>query len=153
MAVVSKKSNLVTDRVNNIPNADPELVRGRVVVGGGTVSNDAGDSAGSTYHLLDVPAHAVLDSRTAFAVANWGFSTVQVGTLEDPDALVSVAKAAGATVSPVAFGDPAKHGMPIWKVLGYATEPKNGIVSLYAHAPAAAVGAGVLLFEIHYRTR
>ncbi|RWR32519.1 hypothetical protein D2T31_00610 [Sinirhodobacter populi] len=152
MPVVSKVSNLVTDRINNIPNADPELVRGRPVVATGTVANAVDDSAGSTYHLVDIPAHAILDSRTAFAVTNWGFATVQIGTLEDPDALISVAKSAGATVAPIAFGD-AKHGLPAWQVLGYAAEPSDGIVSLYAYGPANAAGAGSMLFEIHYRAR
>lgn len=153
MAVVSKKSNLVTDRTLNIRNADPEYVRGRPIVATGTVANAADDSLGSTYHLVDIPAHAILDSRTAFAVSNWGFATVQIGTLDDPDALASVLKSAGATVSPVAFGDVAKHGKPIWQVLGLAAEPKSGIVSLYAYGPAAATAAGTMLFEIHYRAR
>ena len=110
MAVVSKKSNLVTDRTLNVPNADPEYVRGRPIVGAGTVTNAADDSAGSAYHLLDIPAHAILDSRTAFAVTNWGFATVQIGTLDDPDALISVAEFAGATVSPIALGNTAQLG-------------------------------------------
>lgn len=152
MAVVSVKSNLVTDTVNNIPNADPEYVRGRPVIATGTVANAATDSSGSKYHLIDIPAHALLDSRTAFDVENWGFATVSIGTETDVDALTSVLKSAGNTVSPVAFGD-ANHGKPIWEILGLAAEPASGIVSLYAHAIADATGAGSMPFEIHYRTR
>ncbi|MDF2143201.1 hypothetical protein [Paenirhodobacter sp. CAU 1674] len=152
MGVVSIKSNLVTDRINNIQNADPELVRGRPIVATGTVANSAADSATSTYHLVDLPAHAILDSRTAFDVENWGFATVSIGTLDDADALISVAKSSGNTVSPIAFGD-ANHGLALWQVLGLAAEPASGVVSLYAHAPADATGAGSMPFEIHYRSR
>lgn len=152
MAVVKTKSNLITDRANNVINADPELVRGRPVVCTGTVANAASDSAGSTYHLADIPAHAILDSRTAFGVASWGFATVSIGTGDDVDALVQVLKSAGNTVSPIAFAD-ANHGKPLWQVLGLAAEPASGMISLYAHAIAAATGAGSMKFEIHYRTR
>ncbi len=152
MAVVSKKSNLVTDRAANIPNADPEFVRGRPVIATGTITNAADDSATSVYHLLDIPAHAIFDSRTAFDVEAWGFATVNIGTLDDPDALITVAKSAGNTVTPIAFGD-AKHGKHAWEVLGLAAEPKSGFVSLYVQGPAAATAAGSMPFEIHYRTR
>lgn len=152
MAIVSIKSNLVFDRVNNVPNADPEYVRGRPVVAASTVTNSATDSAGSTYHLVDIPAHAILDLRTAFDVENWGFATVSIGTLDDVDALKQVLKSAGNTVSPIAFGD-ANHAKPIWQVLGLAAEPASGVISLYVHAIAAATGAGSMPFEIHYRTR
>lgn len=152
MAVVSIKSNLVTDRAANVPNADPEYVRGRPVIATGTVANGASDSSGSKYHLVDIPAHAILDSRTAFDVENWGFATVSIGTESDVDALKQVLKSAGNTVSPIAFGD-ANHGKPIWQVLGLSAEPPSGMVSLYAHAIADAAGAGSMPFEIHYRTR
>lgn len=153
MAVVSKKSNLIADYVAMTPIADPEFVRGRPVVATGSVTNAADDSAGSTYLLASLPAHAILSSATALAVANWGFATVQIGTLDDPDALISVLKSAGNTVSPVTFGDTAKHGKHLWEILGLAAEPKSGFIDLYATAAADATAAGTLLFELHYRTR
>lgn len=152
MAVVSAYSNLVTDPTTGTKNADPEYRRGRPVIATGTVANAATDSSGSKYHLVDIPAHALLDPRTAFAVAGWGFATVSIGTETDVDALVQVLKSAGNTVTPAAFGD-AKHGVPIWQILGMTAEPASGIVSLYAHAIANATGAGSMKFEIHYRTR
>lgn len=152
MAVVEVKSNLVGDNLTNTVPADPELVRGRPIVATGTVANAADDSAGSMYHLVDVPAYAILDSRTAFDVENWGFATVSIGTKDDADALISVLKSAGNTVSPITFGD-ANHGLPLWQVLGLAAEPASGVISLYAHGPANATGAGAMPFEIHYRAR
>jgi hypothetical protein len=104
------------------------------------------------YHLVDVPADAILDSRTAFDVENWGFATVSVGTQDDADALVTVAKSAGNTVAPVAFGD-ANHGKHLWEVLGLAAAPASGVIALYAHGPADATAAGSMPFEIHYRFR
>lgn len=152
MSVVSKFSNLVTDRANNIPNADPEFVRGRPVIATGIISNAADDSAGSTYLLAEIPAHALLGTGTAFDVENWGFATIQIGTLDDPDALTSVLKSAGNTVSPVAFGD-AKHGKHLWEVLGMAAEPASGQIALYVTGPANATAAGSMPFALHYITR
>lgn len=152
MAVVKVKSNLVPDIANGVRPADPELVRGKPVVATGTIANAASDSAGSTYHLADIPAHAILDSRTAFGVASWGFATVSIGTETDVDALTQVLKSAGNTVSPIAFAD-ANHGKPLWQVLGLAAAPPSGMIALYAHAIAAATGAGLMKFEIHYRDR
>lgn len=152
MAVVEVKSNLVGDYAANTQPADPELVAGRPIVATGSVANAAADNAGSMYHLADIPAYAILDSRTAFDVENWGFATVNIGTKDDATALTTVLKSAGNTVSPIAFGD-ANHGLPLWQVLGLAAEPASGVISLYAHGPADATGAGSMPFEIHYRAR
>lgn len=152
MAVVKIKSNLVPDIVNSVRPADPELVRGRPIVATGAIANSASDSSGSTYHLADIPAHAILGSGTAFLVSAWGFATVSIGTETDVDALTQVLKSAGNTVSPIAFGD-ANHGKALWQVLGLAAPPPSGMISLYAHAIAAATGAGTMKFEIHYRDR
>jgi len=152
MPITSNKSNLVADLVNNVPVADPEYVRGRPVIATGTIANAVDDLSGSTYHLIDLEAHVILDSRTAFDVENWGFATVNIGTLDDPTALITILKSAGNTVSPIAFGD-ANHGLPLWQVLGLSEAPISNKISLYAHGPADATGAGAMPFEIHYRTR
>lgn len=152
MPVVNEKSDLFPDRLAGDDVPDPARARGRSICITGTVANGATDSSTSTYHLCDVPADAILDSRTAFKVSGWGFDAVRIGTKTDVDALVSVAKAAGANVTPVAFGD-AKHGLPLWQVLGLAAAPDTGVIGLYAHAIAAATGAGSMPFEVHYRFR
>lgn len=147
MAVVNTKSDLTA------PGAvDPARARGRSICATGTVTNAATDNTNSTYHLADIPADAILDSRTAFQVQNWGFATVRLGTLLDNDALHTVLKSVGNVVSPVAFGD-ARHGQPLWQALGLAAAPDSGMISLYAHGIADATGAGSMKFEIHYRFR
>lgn len=150
MAVVNETSDLFPDRMAGDAIPDPARARGRSICATGTVANGASDSSGSTYHLVDLPADAILDSRTAFDVENWGFAAIRIGTKSDVDALVAVLKAAGNTVSPVAFGD-AKHGLPLWQVLGLSARPAGNVISLYAHAIAAATGAGSMPFEVHYR--
>lgn len=152
MAVVKTNSNLIADlRAGDTP-PDPESYRGHAVCATGTVANLATDNAGSLYHLCDLPAEAILDSRTEFDVTNWGFATVQVGTESDPTALINVLKSAGNTISPVAFGG-ANHGKKLWEVLGLAAPPTSGVIELYAYGPANAMAAGSMLFEAHYRWR
>jgi hypothetical protein len=152
MPVVKKKSDLFADRSLDQVVPDPARARGRPICATFTVTNAADDSSGSTYHLCDIPADAILDSRTAFQVQNTGFAAIRVGTLGDVDALVAVLKSAGNVVSPVAFGD-AKHGLPAWQALGLAAAPENGVISLYQHAIANATGAGSMKGEVHYRFR
>lgn len=152
MPIVNEKSDLYADRDADIPAPDPERARGRPIVAAGTVDNTATDLAGSTYHLVTLPAEAILDAQTIFKVDGWGFATVSIGTRDDADALVSVARSAGTTVSPVErLG--AQHGLALWQVLGLAAAPANGQIDLFAHGPANATGAGTMPFEIHYRFR
>ncbi|AZB54434.1 hypothetical protein EBL89_03520 [Cereibacter sphaeroides] len=150
MAVVSKKSDLFPDIRAGDAVPDPAKARGRSICAAFTVTNLSTDSSGSMYHLVDIPADAIIDSRTAFQVQNWGFATVNIGTKSDIDALGTVAKSAGNVYQPVAFGD-AKHGLPAWQALGLSAAPENNVISLYAHASAAATGAGTLKGELHYR--
>lgn len=152
MAVVKSKSDLFPDLQAGGVTPDPARARGRAICAAFTVANLATDSALSIYHLCDIPADAILDSRTAFFVSGWGFATVNIGTRADNDALVTIPKATGAVVSPVAFGD-AKHGLPLWQVLGLAASPESGVISLYAHAIANATAAGTMKGEVHYRFR
>lgn len=152
MAVVKTKSDLFPDLQAGGVTPDPARARGRSIAIAFTVANLADDSSLSQYHLCDIPADAILDSRTAFLVSGWGFATVNIGTRTDVDALVTVAKSAGATVAPIAFGD-AKHGLPAWEALGLAAAPDNGVIGLYAHATAGATGAGSMKGEVHYRFR
>ncbi len=151
MAVVNTLSNLIPDYRAGVVNPDPEFARGRVVLVTGIVANLATDSALSTYALADIPSHAILADRTRFDVENWGFATVNIGTADDIDALTTVLKSAGNTVSPVVFGD-AKHGKHLWEVLGLAADPGTTI-RLYAHASAVATGAGSMPFQFEYVTR
>lgn len=152
MPVVKGQSDLIPNRATGTGNPDPEKARGRPIVAAGLVVNAATDSALSKYHLIDLPAEAILDPLTCFGVDAWGYATVSIGTETDPDALISVAKVAGAVVSPITrLG--AQHGKAIWEVLGLAAVPKSGVVSLWAHGPANATAAGRMPFEIHYRFR
>lgn len=145
MPVVQVKSNLFGTKM------DPARARGRPIVASLTVANGATDSSGSSYLLARLPSEAILDSRTAFQVQNWGFATVNIGTATNTTALGTVAKSAGNVYSPVAFGD-ARHSMPLWEALGMASDP-GGEIELYAHASADAASAGSMKAEIHYRYR
>lgn len=149
MAVVTGKSDLVPDlRVSkDVPR--PARARGRSICAAGTVTHAADDSNLSMWHLCDIPADAILDSRTAFKTdtVNLG-ANIALGTKTTPAALYTGAK--GAAIQPIAFGD-AKHGLPAWQVLGLAARPADNIISLYMHALANATGAGSAKFEIHYR--
>jgi hypothetical protein len=151
MAVVNKKSNLVADYLNRDTPPDPSIARGRPIIAIGTVANASDDSSGSTYHLIDLPSDCLLDIGTAFDVENWGFAAIRIGTKDDVDALVSVAKSAGNTVTPNAFGD-ANHGKQLWEQLGLAADP-GGMISIYAHAIAGATGAGSMPFRFAYLFR
>lgn len=148
MAVVNLKSNLFGDYLAGIDNPDPELARGRPIVATGSVENGASDSSLSTYKLASLPSNCILGDRTKFDVENWGFATVNIGTLTDVDALITIAKSSGNTVSPVVFGD-AKHGKRLWEVLGLAADP-GGVIDIYAHASAGATGAGSMPFQFEY---
>lgn len=151
MPIVHTTSDLIVDPYDG-EQPDPARARGRPICATFTVTNAADDLSGSSYHLCDIPADAILDSRTAFQVENWGFAAIRIGTLTDVDALAAVLKSAGNVVSPVAFGD-AKHGLPAWEALGLAARPEGGIIGLYAHVIANATGAGSMKGEVHYRFR
>lgn len=148
MAVVNKLSSLIPDHANDYHGPDPELARGRPIMATGTVTNGATDSTLSTYKLASLPSNCILGDRTKFDVENWGFATVNIGTKDDIDALFTVLKSAGNTVTPVVFGD-AKHGKRLWEVLGLAADP-GGMIDLYAHASAGATGAGSMPFQFEY---
>ncbi len=150
MAVVEINSDLITDQRFDQNPPDPNRARGRPVVAVGTVANLVSDSAGSLYHLCDLPADAILSSGTVFSTAAWGFLTVQVGTKTLPTALINAAR--GALISPIIACD-SKHGLPAWQQLGLAAQPANNLIELWANGPAAATIAGSMPFEVHYRTR
>ncbi len=152
MPIVKGQSDLIPNRATGTGNPDPEKARGRPIVAAGTVTNSATDSAGSKYHLVDLPATAILDALTGFKVDGWGFVTVNIGTETDADALISIARSAGANVVPVVRFGP-HHGRPLWQVLGLTAAPASGVISLWVHGPANAIGAGTMPFEIHYRFR
>lgn len=151
MPVVNVVSNLFPDHRLDQAIPDPAVARGRSICATFEVANLSTDSNLSTYKLCDIPADAILDSRTQFKVDTWGYADIRIGTLASVGALVSVLRSAGANVSPVAFGATAFHGKPIWQALGLAAMPANGIVTLYAHAIAAPTVAGTMRGEVHYR--
>jgi hypothetical protein len=153
MPIVEKTSNLIHAGFGSAtPEPDPARARGRPIVAAGRVDNAADDSQNSKYHLVDLPADAIMDARTAMQVENWGFATVSIGTDSDVDAIISVAKSAGTVASPFTqFG--AQFAKPLWEALGLSAPPDNGMISIYAHGPANATGAGHMLFEFHYRFR
>lgn len=149
MAAVKINSNLIHDPlVSGSTPPDPQAARGRVIVATGTATNGATDSSASMYHLADIPSQALLYDDCAFDVENWGFAQVVIGTETDTDALVDQTLATENTVTPIAFGD-ANHGKQLWEVLGLAADP-GGNIGLWAHAEAAATGAGSMPFRIVY---
>lgn len=151
MTVVEKKSDLFADKIAEIPAPDPARARGRPIVAAFTSTNAADDSNGSSYLLASLPSDCILDSRTFFKVDDTGFAAIRIGTLSDKEALVNQAKAAEAIARPIADGD-ANHGLPLWEVLGLASDP-GGFIDIYQHAIANATGAGTLKGEFHYRYR
>lgn len=149
MAVVNLKSSIFRAEDNKL--LDPMHKAGRLILITGTVANAATDSNLSTYHLCDLPSDCLLHDLTRFRVDGWGFAQVNIGIRDDNDALVTVAKSAGATVTPIAFGD-ARHGKRLWEILGLAADP-GGVIGLYLHASAAATGAGACPFQIAFIAR
>lgn len=146
MPVVNLKSTLF--RNGQVPGGsiDSVLKAARTSIAIGSMANAADDSTLSKYLLCEVPADGLPDLGTRFDVENWGFAAIRIGTFDDVDALVSVLKSAGPTVTPFAFGD-ANHGLRWWQVLGLATNP-GGMIGLYAHAIANATGAGAMPFRV-----
>ena len=150
MPIVKGKSDLIADLRASKTVPEAARARGRIIVAAGTVAHLATDLATSKYLLAEIPADAILDSRTAFKTDTWMTgANIKIGTETDDDALFTGAK--GANVQPVAFGG-AHHGLPIWQALGLAARPGTNVVSLWLHAPADATAAGSAKFEIHYRT-
>lgn len=149
MAIVEKRSGLI--HKHGDPNStppDPQNAAGRIVVANSEVENAADDSAGSTYHLVDIPSQAILLPETFFAVSGDGFAQIQIGTYSDTVALLDVAKSAAAIQSPIAQGD-VNHGKQLWEVLGLSKDPR-GKIPIYKHAAADATGAGKTKFCIYY---
>jgi hypothetical protein len=149
MPVVKKSSKLVRDTHDRSAKpADPMEVRGRLVLMTAAIACAADDASGSSYHLANVPANALVHEDTFFDVENWGFAQVVIGTETDTDALVDQTKATAAVVLPFAKGD-AFHGKRWWEALGLAKDP-GGDVAIWVHAEAAATAAGTILFHIAY---
>lgn len=149
MAVVSGKSDLIHDPLDSSSTPpDPQQARGRPIHVIGTLTNAATDSNLSKYHLADLPATCILTEDTFFDVAADGFAQIVIGTEDDTDALVDQTKATGNTVTPIAVGD-AFHGKQLWEVLGLAANP-GGMISIWKHAEANAVGAGSMPFRFVY---
>lgn len=148
MAIVSGASNVSPRARGGAGHADPQAIAGIMRVVTGRVTNAADDSSGSKYHLCDLPSDCYLDPGTLFDVENTGFATINIGTETDIDALITVLKSAGNTVTPVAFGD-ADHGVELWQALGLAANP-GGFIGLWLHASGNATGAGTTLFTVKY---
>lgn len=144
MAVVKGRSNLIRSALANDAPIDPLEAQGRLRTAIGTVACASTDSSGSRYHLVNLPSACILETGTAFFVSNWGYADIRIGTVDDVDALAAVLKSAGSTVSPVAFN--ANIGQRLWERLGLARDP-GGEIGIYAHAIAAATGAGSMQFR------
>ena len=149
MPVVNLKSSVYRAEDNKL--LDPIHKAGRLVVITATVVNAMTDSALSTYQLADLPSDCLLHDLTGLRVDGWGYAQVNVGTLTNPTALMTVARSAGAAARPMVFGD-AKHGKRLWEILGLAADP-GGVIGLYLHAPAAPTAAGTCPFQIVYLAR
>lgn len=151
MAVrLRKPSDLITDQRFDQNPPDPARARGRTIVATGTFANLADDDAGSTFVMARIPADAILGAGTTFVVTNCGYAQIRIGVPGLPNALVNQTKATGNVVTPIAIGD-AKHGLPAWQQLGMAAAPANNEIELIFTANANAVGAGSVVYEIHYR--
>jgi hypothetical protein len=151
MPVEHLKSDLITEGYGD-NGVDPAKARGRPLVSVGRATAAADGSSGSTYHLIDLPADCILMPRTRFKVDTWAYAQVVIGTLDDTDALLDVARSAATTQSPVADFD-AGHGLPLWQRLGMSARPSDNKISLYAHAEAGGTQAGTMLFLFEYLTR
>ncbi len=149
MAVVNLKSSVFRADDNKL--LDPIHKAGRLVVITGTVANAVTDNSGSTYYLADLPSDCLLHDLAGFRVDGWGFAQVNVGTLTNNVALMTVARSAGAVARPITFGD-ARHGKRLWEILGLAADP-GGTIGLYLHATATATVAGACPFQIVYLAR
>lgn len=147
MAVVNQKSNLFRKAPGDLA-ADALFARGRVRRATGRISNGSTDSNGSKYLMAELPSHVILGWATNFYVQNWGFATVRLGTFDDNDALLNVAKSAANNQAPIT-AQIAAGGQPLWQALGLASDP-GGVIGLYAHAIADATGAGTLDFTIEW---
>ncbi|AUC52296.1 hypothetical protein CDO87_03425 [Sagittula sp. P11] len=149
MAVVSGISNLITPAMSYLTDPpDPVAAKGRLITATGTVENAATDSNLSKWELVRLPSICLLHPLTFFNVTNWGFAQIVIGSEDDTDALVDQTKATENVVTPIAQGG-AMHGLALWTILGLASDP-GGQLSLYAHAEAAATGAGSMQFQVVY---
>lgn len=151
MGIETGNSDLIGDLVNAVFPPPPELARGRVIRATGKLTHLSSASSGSKYLLIRVPSYAILTEMTLFDVENLGFATVNIGTASDLDALITIAKSSGNTVTPIVFGD-AHHGKHLWEVLGLSADP-GGDIELYLTASGDATGAGSMPFQIEYLGR
>ena len=74
MAVVNSKSNLFRSPHDGDPLLDPLILKGRIILATGTVTNDSTDSSSSSYRLAELPSDCMLYEGTFFDVENWGFA-------------------------------------------------------------------------------
>ncbi|MFT6772313.1 MAG: hypothetical protein ACJA1L_000017 [Paracoccaceae bacterium] len=144
MAVVTSSSDLFPPDPLDQPM--PSKLAGILRHAIGSVACAATDSANSMYRLAQLPSVAIMHPETLFDVEAWGFAQVVIGSKEQTDAILDVAKSAATTQSPFAWGD-ANHGLELWQVLGLAADP-GGFIDIYAHAEAGATGAGSMPFCI-----
>lgn len=148
MPIRQKKSDVFRDQLAGGAVPDASRTNGRIEHIIGTATNAIDDDSGSSFHLCDVPAAAILHEDTFFDVQNTGYAAIRIGTRTDVDALVAVLRSAGNEVLPVARGD-ANHGRPLWQHLGLPENP-GGFIGLYQHAIANATAAGNMPFRISF---
>lgn len=148
MPVVTSTSSLF--RTDAGPALDPLLARGFARRATGKVLNAADDASGSKYKLIELPSHVILAEATIFDVENWGFADIRIGRFDTAGAgaLVSATKISAVTQSPVT-ARLAADGKRVWERLGLAADP-GGVVGIWAHAIAAATGAGEMPFVVEW---
>jgi hypothetical protein len=153
MAVVNVSSNLYPVKGSPTTSLDPQFTKGRPVIVNGTITNLSTDNTLSKYKMVDIPSHAILLPQSYFDVTNWGFATINIGTLANAVALVNVLKSAGNIHVPAAIAaGGASATKMLWDALGLAADP-GGNITLYANGPANATGAGSMKFQIWYADR
>lgn len=99
----------------------------------------AADDPGQKYYIAKLPGTAVLSAAsTRRHAAVTGLNDVDLGDSKTPDALLDGASFASAAAAPVAlFGanpDDVAYQEPLWKLLGYTSDP--GEVDLFFTAKA-----------------
>lgn len=151
MAIVEGRSDLIGNYIAGVATPDPEQARARIVMMNGTLTHAATDSDESKWLLAELPSTCILGDRTVFKVDGLGLATVNIGTHDDIDALITIAKSSGNEVKPIVFGD-SNHAKRLWEVLGLSKDP-GGMIGLYLHASANATGAGTMPFRIEYYFR
>jgi len=156
MAVATRYGSAYPDP--SVQPADPlphEKVRGQVHVLRSIITVDTTDDNGSKYYLGKIwsSARVLLGPSTirADATGLTGIADSDIGDANDPDGLADGIdlSAANAVKSPLAAVTVAEANDPIWKILGYTSDPNTELL-LYLTVKDDADATCVLVLELHY---